>query len=757
MVAWLAASSVTAAPTTGVAAATVTVPDPIVRIGFDEGSGATADDAAPGGHDATLDGASWVSGQSGGGLRFGGDGDRVDIEGDGLHHVDALTISLWVRSSGADPVDGAVIFEAGTAGCGAASFGIYATADGIVMKPPSSGVMAWDPTWYGGIDIWDGDWHHLAVVWGALGTDRLTVDGFQVGAGAPHPNFSLEVDDDISLGGDLAGSACATPSFRGDIDDLRIWSGYLDREQIGSLMPPVTPTVSLSTPETLVAGSSSGCVPVVIDPAPPAGSVRVQIRDDDGELVGLSYHSSCPYHPDPPMGTINTSVRVERAGTFTATAFYEPGAPWLAAQSDPTPIVVQRYPTSVRLFMANVMPGVPIEADVRVSFADTIERTGTVSLVDTTGGGETIVATAGVEGLVGSMDGLAEFTLPGRAAGEYTFEARYTGTPDLWAPSESDPVTVDVDDTIGERGPITFGISPTYWHGDVLDVYAPAEHALYVEVREPGGQWFRQGYNLPVIYPFDTFADTPADGPITIEVRWEDDGGRMSEIQSKTLLLDRTDPTVSSSGTAVIRTTATSGTVPVRVGWSASDKTSGVASSDVQVSVNGTSYKAVTSGTTATGIGQRLATGDSFKYRIRTRDKAGNLSGWAYDRTLKPTTYNERSSILRYSGSWAYSYPSAALGDRVRTTTTAGSKASVTFTGRSYAWIATTGPTRGKAAIYVGGTKVATVDLYAPKTTYRQVVFTKTWTTTASRTVTIRALGTSGRPRIDIDGILLVR
>lgn len=745
-----------AAPAQPLDAAEVTVPDPVLHLSLDEASGSTARDAATGGHDGIITGAEWTAGQAGGGLHFDGDGDRVDVVAGGIHHEYGLTIAFWVRSSGADPADGAVLLEAGSAGCGATSFGFYATEDGVAVTPPSSGDMAWDPTFHNGIDIWDGGWHHVAATWSTQAFEHLIVDGFSVGGSATHPTFDTETNDGIAIGASLAGPECTDPSFRGDIDDVRIWSSALVRDQIGMLLPAVQPAVSIEQPQ-VVKPIHGGCVRVLVDPGPPAGSIRVDVRDADGVRVGTSVPGPCDGLPPSTTGSYNTRIDIDRAGSFTATAFYEPGVPFLAAQSGPTRIDVPRLDVGMRLSVPNVMPGTPIQASLRLGFADTIDRTGTVQLIETTGGSDAVVATADVEPLEGSFDGIATFMLPGRPAGDYTFQARYEGTPDLWAPSASSEVTVDVDDTLGNRGPITFGISPAYWWGDVLDVYAPADHAAFVEVREPGGSWFRQGYALPVIYPFDTFADTPADGPITIEVRWEDDAGRVSEIHSKTLTLDRTDPSVVSTGSPVIKTAATSGTVPVRVGWSTTDATSGVASSDVQVSVNGGSYKGVASRLTGTGIGQRLQSGDTFRYRIRSRDKAGNVSGWTYDRKLAPKAYSERSSLIRYSGSWAYIYPSAALGDRVRTTVDAGAKASVSFTGRSYAWIATMGPTRGKAAIYAGGTKVATVDLYAPTFRYRQVVFTKTWSTTASRTVTIKALGTAGRPRIDVDGILIVR
>ena len=84
----------------------------------------------------------------------------------------------------------------------------------------------------------------------------------------------------------------------------------------------------------------------------------------------------------------------------------------------------------------------------------------------------------------------------------------------------------------------------------------------------------------------------------------------------------------------------------------------------------------------------------------------------------------------------------------------AGARASFTFTWKTFVWVARRGPTRGKAEILVNGTKVATVDLYASAYQNQRIVWTKAWSTSAKRTVTIRVLGTSGRPRVDLDAIV---
>jgi hypothetical protein len=65
--------------------------------------------------------------------------------------------------------------------------------------------------------------------------------------------------------------------------------------------------------------------------------------------------------------------------------------------------------------------------------------------------------------------------------------------------------------------------------------------------------------------------------------------------------------------------------------------------------------------------------------------------------------------------------------------------------------VARRGPTRGKAEVFVNGTKVATVDLSASSYQNQRVVWSMSWSSVATRTVTIRVVGTSGRPWVDLD------
>lgn len=736
-------------------------PSPILSLPFDEGTGVVAGDVAGGANHAVLTGASWIARDGGHAIRLDGVDDRVDLAANALHHRDALTISLWIRAHDGPPTPGAVVFEAGAVDCDRATFGLYATDGGIEFRtrPDAglSGSLIFDHPRYDHIQIWDGAWHHVAASIDRFGNKLLAVDGFQLGMASGWVNFLDETSDDIALGGAIPGPSCGRPAFRGDVDDLRLYDRALDREQVGAMLPPVPSTITLSQPDPIYPRWMSQCVDVTVDPPPPGGRVRVELRYPDGRLASVGYNNvTCFGRPVLPLGRYAVPLDVEWAGDYQAVAMFEPGLPWLASQTQPVPLSVLRRPVSLQVFARNVMPGHEIPVDVRIGFGDNDPRGGTVTLVDRTGGGEIVLGVKTVEPVPSTQDGTASFAVPGRPSGSYTFEARFSGTPDLWAPATS-TATVDVDDTLGSRGPISFGISPTYWTRDVLDVHAPAEHAQYVEVREPGGSWFRQGYHLPVVYPLDTFASTPRDGPVTIQVRWEDDGGRLSEIHERTLLLDRTAPIVTAGTVTVRASTVAPATVPVRVPWAASDATSGVDTHNIQVSRNGGTYRTVDSAISTQAISQGLSSGDTFRYRIRSRDTAGNLSPWVYGPTLRPSGYSEASALVRYAGTWSRVSASGYLGGAVRTSSRSGAKASVTFTGRSFAWVATTSPTRGKARVYVNGTLLRTVDLYARTVRHRQVVFTMTWTTSVARTVEIRVLGTAGRPRVDIDAILLIR
>jgi hypothetical protein len=82
---------------------------------------------------------------------------------------------------------------------------------------------------------------------------------------------------------------------------------------------------------------------------------------------------------------------------------------------------------------------------------------------------------------------------------------------------------------------------------------------------------------------------------------------------------------------------------------------------------------------------------------------------------------------------------------------------SYSFTGRAIALVTTKAPARGAFRVYVDGAYVTTVDLYRPSTAFRQVVWATSWASAGSHTMKLVVVGTAGRPRVDVDALLVLR
>jgi hypothetical protein len=113
--------------------------------------------------------------------------------------------------------------------------------------------------------------------------------------------------------------------------------------------------------------------------------------------------------------------------------------------------------------------------------------------------------------------------------------------------------------------------------------------------------------------------------------------------------------------------------------------------------------------------------------------------------------YGETNRRIAYAGSWKSASYSGYAGGAVQFATTAGARASFTFTGRKIVWYGPVGPTRGQARVRIDGTYVTTVNMHASSFTARKAVFSKTWSTARSHTLVIEAVGTAGHPYVAID------
>lgn len=199
-------------------------------------------------------------------------------------------------------------------------------------------------------------------------------------------------------------------------------------------------------------------------------------------------------------------------------------------------------------------------------------------------------------------------------------------------------------------------------------------------------------------------------------------------------------------------------TVPTTVSWSGTDTGWGIAKYQLQRSVDGGAWHAVTlPSATTTSITQQLTRWVAYRYRVRATDKYGNVGYWDYGPTFTPKSVSDSSASVTYTGAWAPEFVSTAVGGGLHQADAAGASARLAFFGRDVAWIAERGPGMGRAKVYVDGVLRTTIDLAAGVDTTRAVVYRFHWKTAGSRVIRIVVEGTVGHPTVTLDGFLILR
>ena len=197
--------------------------------------------------------------------------------------------------------------------------------------------------------------------------------------------------------------------------------------------------------------------------------------------------------------------------------------------------------------------------------------------------------------------------------------------------------------------------------------------------------------------------------------------------------------------------------------WSASDDDSGVGSYELQQSTNRGAYQNVPlSAPTATSTKLALSPGSTYEFRVRVTDSAGNQSEWETGGPITVEDHQETSPAIAYAaGVWTEQLSDTAFGDSLVFAEGRGDERAIfSFNGREVAWIAPKGPDRGRAEVWIDGTKVTTVELYKSSETPKMAVFAKS-VGPGSHTVEIRSLGTktssSTGKRVDVDAFFVSR
>ncbi len=215
-------------------------------------------------------------------------------------------------------------------------------------------------------------------------------------------------------------------------------------------------------------------------------------------------------------------------------------------------------------------------------------------------------------------------------------------------------------------------------------------------------------------------------------------------------------PVTSTPTVTLQRTRVPTVGVPVLVRWSLASSSDGVRRYDLQMSRDGAAWVGVTLPTaTATARWIGLAPGHHYTFRVRAVDRSGRIGAWKAVGPRHAALVADASRALAYHGTWRLAGSTAYLGGAAHYTGTSGTTATIRFSGSSIAWVGPVGPGRGRSRVYLDGTLVATVDEYASAFGARRVLFVRN-VAPGTHTLVIKALGTSGRPKVAIDALYVV-
>ena len=238
--------------------------------------------------------------------------------------------------------------------------------------------------------------------------------------------------------------------------------------------------------------------------------------------------------------------------------------------------------------------------------------------------------------------------------------------------------------------------------------------------------------------------------------------GPAGPISAAKVTIDTTAPKVTTPRPSLrtglsLEGSSTSQRLLMSLSWTGTDSGAGIASYDVARSYDGAAYATIASAITATSLNWTMTPGHSYRFRVRARDKAGNVGSWVAASTWYPTLTQQSSSSVAWTGDWSSSSVAEHSGGSANGSDAAGASATLTFSGRAIAWVTTLGPSCGEVQVWVDGVLVSTIDTYAVATTYRFIAFSRAWSSYASHTIQLVVVGTQDRPTGTLDAFELIR
>ena len=217
---------------TGVGSGNVTPPEeppqPVVTSGLvawwklNENAGAIAYDSI-GTYNGTIYGASRIAGISGNALQFDGN-DYVEIN-DRIIENYPFTIGVWLKTTSSSSQ---AVVNLANSGATNSYYGIDIASGGAVR----SVARDTNARYITGVQINDGQWHHIVAVYSSPGSRTLYVDGVLNGTSSSSSTFNIN-SDRWSFG--RWGHSTPSNYFTGDMDEVRLWNRALNSTEVQQL------------------------------------------------------------------------------------------------------------------------------------------------------------------------------------------------------------------------------------------------------------------------------------------------------------------------------------------------------------------------------------------------------------------------------------------------------------------------------------------------------------------------------------------
>jgi subtilisin len=313
-------------------------------------------------------------------------------------------------------------------------------------------------------------------------------------------------------------------------------------------------------------------------------------------------------------------------------------------------------------------------------------------------------------------------------------------------------------EALGEAGgtlsvPVTLNRTATHFETVALTASAPAGITASLSSSSLRG-FTADSSTLTITIP----PSTPA-GSYPVKVTASE--GPHVHTATATVVVENDIPTArpATAAPAYKQALSSTSTAPLLVSWpAATDPTSRIAAYEVQRSQDWAAWHddVVVAGTVTSTVRWAPAN-HAYRFRIRARDTAGNWSPWVVGQAIRVGLLEDKSNLIHYSASWRHGTSRWASGGTTAFTASNGAVARLTVAARQFAIVAPVSATRGKVAVYVDGVYQGTVSFYSKVAASRRVVWSKSFATTAVRTLELRVISTSTRPRVDIDAILVGR